>query len=55
MSSGAGRRGFTAKIVVMNGSQRCEVHNLALFRWVGGSACRVLLWPFWSRGLCAQR
>ena len=18
-------------------------------RWVGGSACRVLLWPFWSR------
>ena len=20
-----------------------------MFRWVGGSACRVLLWPFWSR------
>ena len=33
----------------MNRAQRCELHNLALFRWVGGSACRVLLWPFWSR------
>ena len=30
-------------IVVMNGSQRCEMHNLALFWWVGWarSACRV--------------
>ena len=29
--------------VVMNGSQRCEMHNLALFRWVGWawSVCRV--------------
>lgn len=29
--------------LVMNGSQRCEMHNLALFRWVGWawSVCRV--------------
>ena len=33
----------------MNGAQRCELHNRAVFRWVGGSACRVLLLPFWSR------
>ena len=28
---------------VMNGSQRCEMHNLAMFWWVGWarSACRV--------------
>ena len=38
-----GRAGLHCKIVVMNGSQRCEMHNLALFRWVGWawSACRV--------------
>ena len=47
----AGGWGFTAKIVVMNGSQRCELHNLAYCRWVGWewSVCRVLLLPFWSR------
>ena len=38
-----GRAGLHCKIVVMNGSQRCEMHNLALFRWVGWawSVCRV--------------
>ena len=38
-----GRAGLHCKIVVMNGSQRCEVHNLALFRWEGWawSVCRV--------------
>ena len=36
-------------LLVVNRAQRCELHNLALFWWVGGSACRVLLWPFWSR------
>ena len=30
----AGGRGFTAKIVVMNGAQRCEMHNRAVCRWV---------------------
>ena len=38
-----GRAGFHCEIVVMNGSQRCEMHNLALFQWVvwAWSACRV--------------
>ena len=38
-----GRAGFHCKIVLMNGSQRCELHNRALFWWVGWarSACRV--------------
>ena len=31
----AGGWGITAKIVVVNGSQRCELHNLAYCRWVG--------------------
>ena len=44
-----GWEGLTAEIVVMNRAQRCEMHNRVVFRWVGGSACRVLLLPFWSR------
>ena len=35
--------------LVMNGAQRCEMQNRAVYRWVGGLACRVLLLPFWSK------
>ena len=48
----AGGRGFTAKIVVMNGAQRCEMHNRTVCRWVEWelSSVQFLLLPFWSRG-----
>ena len=48
----AGGRGFTAKIVVVNGAQRCELHNRAVCRWVEWelSSVQFLLLPFWSRG-----
>ena len=37
---------------VMNGAQRCELHNRAVCRWVEWelSSVQFLLLPFWSRG-----
>ena len=43
---------FEEHTFVMNGAQRCELHNRAVCRWVEWelSSVQFLLLPFWSRG-----
>ena len=50
----AGGRGFTAKIVVVNRAQRCELHNLACSGGWEGQRVESCCGHFGQERLCAQ-
>ena len=56
LSPGRAGGGFTAEIVLMNGAQRCEMHNRAVCRWVGWewSSVQFYCCHFGQEQLCTQ-